>query len=108
MELTLPSVWNVSIEVVVTLMMFFIVASWFAASAYRRVMEAIAMLNNKIEAIGVRNEHADRETADLSRRQQASETAQAVVASEMKTVLAATKRIDGNIQTLIGRDKNGS
>lgn len=107
MELTLPPVWNVSIEVVITLICFFIITSWFAASAYRRVMEAIATLNNKIEAIGVRNEHADRETADLSRRQQASETAQAVVASEVKTVLAATKRIDGNIQTLMGRVKDG-
>lgn len=100
MQLILPEVWNLSVELVATFSLFIVAAVWAARSAYGRVMGAIAELKVRLVGIEERNREADLKEAELARRLQLTETAQAVQTAQMTSIMQAVERMDRNIVAL--------
>lgn len=97
MELTVPQTWQLSVELVVAAFLFIAGSAWAARAAYGRVMGAIGELKVKIESIEQRNAQADLKEAELSRRLQLTETAQAVQTAQMTAIMQAVDRMDRNV-----------
>lgn len=101
MELTLPQTWQLSVELIVAALIFIAGGAWAARAAYGRVMGAIGELKVKIESIERRNEQADLKEAELSRRLQITETAQAVQTAQMTAMMQAIDRMDRNVTEMV-------
>lgn len=101
MELTVPSTWQISVEMAFGALIFVMTAVWFARAAYGKVMGAIGELKVKIDNIEHRNMGADRDAADLARRLQTTEIAQAVQTAQMTAVMQTVDKMDRNVTEMI-------
>ncbi|XAI96414.1 hypothetical protein [Microcystis phage Mel-JY33] len=101
MELTVPQTWQISVELLIAALVCIAGGAWAARAAYGRVMGAIGELKVKIESIEQRNAQADLKEAELSRRLQITETAQAVQTAQMTTMMQAIDRMDRNVAEMV-------
>lgn len=101
MELTVPQTWQISVELVVAALVFIAGGAWAARAAYGRVMGAIGEVKVRLDSIEQRNAQADLKEAELSRRLQLTETAQAVQTAQMTAIMQSVDRMDRNVTEMM-------
>jgi hypothetical protein len=101
MEVIIPATLSVTIGAI------FAFLSLFAGiiGIYYRLSGQMASLEEKVDSMATRNEHADRETEAVKREQAAQKTTVAVMAEQISGITRTLDRIDRNVGDLVKEAK---